>query len=592
MQKKRVKRKKSKEHKRTAPEPSGSASDGSAMDEEASFENDLDVDVLARTRRGGEENCTEISRQTVGTRDVAVFKLKRGGIPLAGVGWIRVIRGAASVLGASLTANSNSMLISSAPLAPFAVTVVPTQQPAQSPSGNVETDWLQTACSTVLSSPVVSRARCSANECIVLFAENCKPTDALDENEGQSASSYDSDIPSSCEFFLRRAGLPTCASGAFLVRGLSILGTNEKLPCFTLWKDWDGMTERMASFRDSASASDLRVLVCGGSGSGKSMAVRCLLNHLLSHHKEVVLIDTDVGQPEMNLPGLVAAHSVKRMRGGAPACWNRESPIAGGFFGDISPRENPKLYAACVRRVVAAGCSYGADYDCPMVINSDGWVSGVGADLLRLVSQCAVPSHVVSMTFGGPADAGGRDTSAEIVRELMREVQIDRGFRLVSPLARRTSLYSGASLRDLHIATYFSGELERGRVRAVALADVEVAAVGEQIEKRLLLASLNASVVALAAAGGRKDVGEWDVRGFGIVRGVDAEGGTMYVTTPLPAEELEKCDGVAVAAGVHLPSGLFLAMAEKAGPWVKAPYVTANLVATGGQMKSRPSLRR
>lgn len=597
VEKKRVKRRKSKEYKEREPDPSDSASDASVLDEETSFEKDVDVNAFASTRHGGEENCIEILREAVGARDVAVFKLKRDGVPLAGVGWLRVVRGAATVLGATITAGSRSMCISSAPLAPFAVTVVPTRHPAGRAVQTVESDWLQNACSELLSSPAVSKVRCIVNECIVMFAENCKPTDAVDGNEGETTSSDDSDIPSSCEFFMRRAGLPTCASGTLLVRGLSILGKNEKLPCFSLWKDWDGLTDKVSSFVDAATASDLRVLVCGGSGSGKSMAVRCLVNFLLSRHKEVVLIDTDVGQPEMNIPGLVAAHAVKRMRGGAPAASNRECPIAGGFFGDISPRENPDLYAACIRRVVAAGRAYGADYDCPVVINSDGWVSGIGASLLKLVSKCASPSHVISMTFAGHVDASRREGSSDVVGNVMREVQIDRSFGLVSPLPGRSSFYSGASLRDLHIATYFSAELERGRVRAVSLDELQVGTVGEPMERRLLIASLNASVVALAFTNGRKEKGqanvaEWNVLGCGIVRGVDAAKRMIYVTTPLGEAELERCNAVVLAAGIQVPSGLFLAMAEKAAPWVKPPYVTSNLVATGGQMKSRPSLHR
>jgi mRNA cleavage and polyadenylation factor CLP1 P-loop len=49
-----------------------------------------------------------------------------------------------------------------------------------------------------------------------------------------------------------------------------------------------------------------RVLFCGAKGSGKSSCLRYTLNRLLSRHKQVAVLDCDVGQPEYSIPGMVS----------------------------------------------------------------------------------------------------------------------------------------------------------------------------------------------------------------------------------------------------------------------------------------------
>jgi len=57
--------------------------------------------------------------------EVAIYRVRGTGIALGGSGWMRVLQGDVSVLGANLSANSPSFFITSVPLAPFAVTVYP-----------------------------------------------------------------------------------------------------------------------------------------------------------------------------------------------------------------------------------------------------------------------------------------------------------------------------------------------------------------------------------------------------------------------------------------------------------------------------------
>lgn len=544
------------------------------------------LSTTSSTWQCSKQNAEEIHRGEVGDMEVAVYRIKGSGVALGGSGWVKVIRGSARVLGALLTVRNAPFFIASAPLAPFAMTVTPYTPMPDTERSLTGADWLEARCKDFLSSVPEKKLKCSADACVILFAENCEPNEASGSLSSEALDAIGADVPHTVQKYSTRSGLPSTPSGKKLVRGLNVLDASEKLPCFTLWSEWDSVVRRVHNFlRNSKHASDMRILVCGPGGTGKSTAVRCIINSLLSWNKEVVLIDTDVGQPEMNLPGLIAAHSVRRFRSGAAAVGNRNVPIEGGYFGDLTPREDVNLYTKCVSRVIASGCKYAEKFDCPVIVNSDGWVSDTGADLLSMVAKKVSPSHVVAMKFS-------ESLENSTISDLLKTIQMDCAFELISPLQSRNSFYSGSMLRDLHITTYFCGVLDKGVVFELELDSVQIATIGESIPRSMMFAALNACVIAIASSNGRRSMDEWNTFGFGIVRGVDVSAGRLYVATPLSGERLENCDAIIVSSGIQVPSGLFLAMAECAVPCIKPPYIEANVVSTGGQMKSRPSLLR
>lgn len=530
-----------------------------------------DGSILGTWRGYSASNGVEIVRGEMGGVEVAIYRVRDSGIALGGSGWMRVLQGNACLLGATLDAYSPSFFITSVPLAPFAVVVHPADPANANNISNGkervdEEDWLKKICDDNITN-ISLDLECNAGECIVVFAE-----------------STPQDVPRNLEFYIPRSGLPACPDGWGIVRGLSLLRANAKIPCLKLWPNWGDA----ASSIDTA--EDVRVLVCGASGTGKSIAVRCMLNHLLSSatcREEVVLIDTDVGQPEMNIPGLVAAHSVRRTRPGATCARNRNVPICARFVGNVTPRDDPALYTECINHVIQEGLNYAAGKGYPVIINSDGWIADTGADLLRIVVDEARPSHVVAMAFPDKA----KDT---VISQVLSSVPEGMSHEFVSPLSGRTSFYSGSLLRDLSIAAYFSGALNSGAVYELSLDAVSFAieTIGEHVSVLPncpeTYAALNACILALCTC-------EGDVLGFGIVRGVDADLGCVYITTPIcdMHHTLEtKCERLIISKGIQVPASLFLALADRAPQAIKAPYVEVNVVTNGGQIKSRPNIAR
>ncbi|CAM9457960.1 unnamed protein product [Pylaiella littoralis] len=158
------------------------------------------------------------------------------------------------------------------------------------------------------------------------------------------------------------------------------------------------------------------VLVCGAKGVGKSSLCRFLVNRLLGRHREVAYMDCDLGQPEFTPPGQVSLHRLQTPVV-APPHANIRQPQLAYFIGTTSSKPEPLLYSAAVRALAehagAGATSAGgqqhqqqrspsffasdAPLPAPLVVNTDGWVKGMGEDLLGAVIDAVRPRHIVQI---------------------------------------------------------------------------------------------------------------------------------------------------------------------------------------------------
>ena len=199
--------------------------------------------------------------------------------------------------------------------------------------------------------------------------------------------------------------------------------------------------------------------VLGPKGAGKSALARLLVNRLLARCPCVAFVDTDCGQPEFTPPGLVSVTLVSQPVSGPPhlhPTFGAPAAAAGGaatarafFVGDTTPRSDPGRYLALcaeLRRFLeeggaAAAAAHlaqqgragvdgrGADAArgrrgtwgsaaLPVVVNTHGWVRGLGLDLLSDLLRALDPNVVLTLgqgpaakdlppgCFWGEADAG------------------------------------------------------------------------------------------------------------------------------------------------------------------------------------------
>lgn len=139
------------------------------------------------------------------------------------------------------------------------------------------------------------------------------------------------------------------------------------------------------------------VLICGGKDVGKSTFARYLTNSLLNSQKELYFLECDVGQTEFTPPGLISLNRVCSPLLGPPFAHLRQ-PERSVFFGDISPKDRPEFYIKCINNVYQ---TYADHYrnKIPLIVNTQGWVKGMGVPLLLDVIRMVQPSHIIQLNY-------------------------------------------------------------------------------------------------------------------------------------------------------------------------------------------------
>ncbi|MEW5303064.1 MAG: hypothetical protein WDW36_005793 [Sanguina aurantia] len=142
-----------------------------------------------------------------------------------------------------------------------------------------------------------------------------------------------------------------------------------------------------------------RVVVLGPMDSGKSTLVRMLANWAARKGWQPMVVDVDVGQGSLTVPGCVAATPIEQPID-VEEGYQLEAPLV-YFFGHASPGDNPDYYRYLIDRLSsildrrceldpAAGSS-------GMIINTFGWVDGPGYELQRHVIQAFKADVIIVM---------------------------------------------------------------------------------------------------------------------------------------------------------------------------------------------------
>ncbi|KAL8261335.1 hypothetical protein R6Q59_025384 [Mikania micrantha] len=336
-------------------------------------------------------------------------------------------------------------------------------------------------------------------------------------------------------------------------------------------KDWSEAAETIAS----GGATTLTAFICGPKNSGKSTFSRHLLHLLLRRHKRVAYIDSDVGQPEFTPPGCLSLTIVD-----AETIDVKVQPERCFFFGDISSKRDPELYLTYIFALYdyyhknyhqSSASASPSKSRVPLIVNTSGWVKGVGYDVLVDMLKHMAPSHVVNICISAksknlPSGAfwsqdgdAGAITLIEI--SSARQDSLNR-----SVLVHKDSRH----LRDLSLVTYFKGCFPRDMnvtsIKEIAQAlaahppyEVSVSSVSIkhlhcEVPKAEIFYSLNASIVGLAVDS--KGSGHLPrCVGLGIVRGIDTLRRVLFIITPVPQNVLEDVD-VLLQGFIQIPTCL------------------------------------
>uniref|UniRef100_A0ACD6A3G2 Uncharacterized protein n=1 Tax=Avena sativa TaxID=4498 RepID=A0ACD6A3G2_AVESA len=132
---------------------------------------------------------------------------------------------------------------------------------------------------------------------------------------------------------------------------------------------------------------------------------RLLLNTLLGRYKKVAYLDTDVGQPEFTPPGFVSLHVLEEQTTDLTMLYLRP-PKRCFFFGDVGAHKNPKLLLSYIFGLYDYFLQELYSFNetdnpkksaIPLVINTSGWVKGIGLHVLSEILRYVSPTVVIRL---------------------------------------------------------------------------------------------------------------------------------------------------------------------------------------------------
>lgn len=364
-------------------------------------------------------------------------------------------------------------------------------------------------------------------------------------------------------------------------------------PSIYIPQEWSEAAESVA--HDSITWPPPVVLVCGPKNSGKTTFSRIILDVLLKRYKKVAYFDTDVGQPEFTAPGFLSLVIVEETPSDLTIpCM--KTPERCFFFGDISSKRNPTTYLKYVFTLYDYYRKEYSIYDegknhartkVPLIVNTPGWVKGIGYDILVDILKYIAPSHVVKINISTgrknlPSGAFWLDDNNYRLGNL---IEIKSAHQ--DTLNRSVLIQKDASLmRDFRIMAYFrqcipseknintirelAHELASLPPYAVPITAIKIRHLHCQVPSTEIFYSLNSTIVGLATSSEMfEDL--TSCVGLGIVRGIDALKGLLYLITPIPHSILEKVD-LLLQGYIQVPSSL---MQVKG---CRSPYMSSNVL--------------
>ncbi|XP_074831888.1 polynucleotide 5'-hydroxyl-kinase NOL9 isoform X3 [Carettochelys insculpta] len=383
------------------------------------------------------------------------------------------------------------------------------------------------------------------------------------------------------------------------------------------------------------------ILVCGPKSIGKSTFNRYLINLLLNNLPCVEYMECDLGQTEFTPPGCVSLINVSEPCLGPPFTHQR-MPHKMVYYGEASCDQDTERYIDTVKYVFN---SYKKEV--PLIINTMGWVKGVGLLLLTDIIRLLAPSHIVQISVEDFKDmphftpeyvnlAAGLHTKGRLQgkcksmdvsgMEDWKQYEGESDLYTSTPghkllcvqpefpgagNAGEARVHSGI-LRDVAILGYL-GQLQPLETRSVLplhslipyqvpFNSVALRVIHTDVVPTHIMYSVNASWVGLCRILDEvrcqtdgpillTQTPVCDCLGFGIIRGVDMERKLYHILTPVPPENLRLVNCL-LLGNIAIPDCVFT---NQQGTEGEIPYVTSEYnydILGAGKLKMKKHLKR
>lgn len=349
-----------------------------------------------------------------------------------------------------------------------------------------------------------------------------------------------------------------------------------------------------------------RILISGGKGVGKSTTLRYFVNGLLPTRGEIVVIDFDPGQPEFTPPGCISLNIISRPLTG-PNYTHLKTPFHQLFIGDVNVARCVPRYVKAARKLVDYLNESPRLKGLTVLVNTMGFCTGIGWDLMVYIIRLIHPSTVVQITSERSKNNFRYLLSSEVINDQIPtrftmeegessvwEVPCDHELHVVPSLAESKAKFGDSwemeprQQRDITLLAYLS-KIPRSEEEdekflfsplprindtipySVPMSNLTVSLIRTMVPASHILATMNGNIVALCGVDATDETpvshstADFYPKtllraplspcyGFGIVRGVDMEKGKIFINTPLSIEELEHAN--CLIGSIPLPMSL------------------------------------
>jgi len=367
------------------------------------------------------------------------------------------------------------------------------------------------------------------------------------------------------------------------------------------------------------------IAVCGGKNTGKSSLCRYIVNSLLSSYKKIDYMDIDCGQTEYSPPGLVSCYTLSEPMLGPPHLQGFKRPNLSHFIGSTSVSSDPDFYVQCVLSLYGSFQRRSASETStrPLIINTNGWIQGLGFDVLCSCLHAIRVTHLIRLN--GDSNRQNlphgvfwkRQSDANVLEYVLPAIsssapgtiaarELRNTFARIFKIAQQT--YNAADKRNLMwnkfaamcCSSYSAHQgqewfstigdrLASEKPYAVSLDSLTITSTYGHIPESEMFRVLNGSIVGLCASSLSKEKTPLKCLGMGIIRSVNIATRTLYILTPEPEDILSLVQHLVVGK-IDLPTSLLQTQRFKS-PYLALHALSAEGTAAGSG-KSRNNLQR
>jgi hypothetical protein len=392
--------------------------------------------------------------------------------------------------------------------------------------------------------------------------------------------------------------------------------------------EWQRVSLELVTQSSSSTAKPV-IVVCGPRKVGKSSFCRHVVNTLLSSQSPdaasastsmdgggVIMVDLDMGQTEFMPPGTLSAKLVTRAILDPPFCHVGTADLSVPV-GCVAPSDDLQTVLQGYAWLLTAVLERHQGRR-PIVVNTIGWITGLGLHLLQFAVQFVRPSHVIGFVANHQGDTSYISSALYDQCPLYRSVMRLEPFSPVEPAVAvavvpavgeggaTTRVASPADLRALSLWAYFFrdastqmfffGQRGLAELTPYVLPWDDLLRVQWTAHREQRAAVANGALAALGRVESPQDP-QMTLIGVGMIRGLDPRRRCYYVVSPLTVAQWDTVNAVFFGT-VPIPPPMFHHRNPPNGPYLTLAYQSGNMadpsaiIVGGGARKTRYNLQR